>query len=94
MKSEDVKQMVMDILLERYDWHVRLTTGDTYSDYTCGRADAFGQAILDMAEAFDGKSHAKPYKYEALKRVMHYTTTEDYIRDHPEPVSLVGKVEA
>lgn len=90
--TEKDKKSVMDTLLGLYDWDIRFTTPSYISDYTCGRADAFGQAILDMGKLF-GESFGTPYKYEAYKRVMEYDTTENYWKKYPTPLSNVFPAE-
>ena len=78
----DEAEKIMARLLYLYDFKVRLTLdGD---DYNCGYADAIGQCILDIGEIL-GERFGKPYKYKAYSRVMHYDTTENYIKRHPIP---------
>lgn len=89
-KTQDNK--IMDVLLELYDWHVRLAVPGEADDYQYGSADAIGQCILDVGKAL-GESYPKPYKYEAYKRVMEYTTTANYWKKYPKPLSSVFPAE-
>lgn len=80
------KKQVLDSLLYQYDFVVR-AIGKDRDDYLCGRADAFGQAIIDIGRLF-GES-GKPYKFEAFKRVMFFESVEKYVKDYPEPIFRV-----
>lgn len=84
MKTSDNK--IMDALLALYDWNVRFTDKDEGEDYQYGYADAIGQCILDVGKIL-GEGNAKPYKYEAYKRVMQYETTKKYWEDYPKPLA-------
>lgn len=78
------EEKVWKELLELFDWYFRIADGD--DDYDCGYADGVGQCIINLGKA-SGEKHGKPYKHEAYKRIMHYTTCEQYWKDYPKPIA-------
>lgn len=75
-------EKTMNELLKLWDWHRRMCD----DDYSYGYTDAIGQAILNIGSTL-GEGHAKPYKYEAYKRVMEDTSQEVYWTKYPEPLA-------
>lgn len=81
---------VMKALLQLWDWHIRFTTqglSKEPDEYDYGYADAIGQCILDVGKVLGEETGKRPYKFEAYKRVMEYTTTAKYWKKYPTPLA-------
>ena len=91
MPKKSIETKVWDELLYLYDFHIRAVAKaqarKSPEDYACGYADGIGQIILNLGKIY-GETWAtdEPYKHEAYKRIMEFTSAAAYVRDYPEPV--------